>query len=500
MLHAPKTPRWLTPELVTLVAFVATATCVAAGLMGAAPDAPMEARPMAVGLAATAIAGAILVRIASARSEHAAASDVRALLMTILGGTALWALVFAVSGDRAWTGCALGATIGLVPSVVMGIVLALFGRTLRSVHMFAANDALERVGLVAGGASGLAGAIAIGFAARALLVIPAVSVALGLGLLATTWRRDTRRVAWLSDVYAGKAKGYKVVPLDEAHAHDETLAPLVPGSAVDAVLLEDASQGPGPYRGGDRPRPVALVQREAEPSLWPIRARAQRAGFFFAMTAALACAASFAQVTRARASSAHEAAKTAQGPRIACYEARAAFEYHAKEMGPVARALMLTPAQDPTIPVGEARLFLADAKGELPAPNVIARVLAAEEQLPCEGRPRLVVLAPTPRPFKLEVRITPEKGEDPAMVARWVREAVTAAFVPGETSAHESVQLGFYDRRVRWRVAAAVAQTTGVRGSEILIDGGKGDIVLAPAELARVDELTVVPAVQPSAF
>ncbi len=497
MLHAPKTPRWLTPELLVLVGFVATSECLAAALLGATgfgADPARAGRAAAFGFVATAIASALLGRLAL-REAPSRSADVHALLGASGVGAGLWSLVFALGGEGALAGLAFGATIGLLPSVSAGIVLALLGRTLRSVRMFAGHDALERVGLVAGGAAGLAGAIAIGFVAPRHVAIPLASACVGLFLLAATWRRDVQRCAWLRDVYAGKAPGYAVVPLDEAHIHaTEALAPLVPGSSVDAVLLEDPSQGPGPYRATHRPRPIALLQRDAGPSVWPIRARAQRAGLFFAMTVAMAAAASFAQLHRARAATERATVLAAPPARMSCYEARAVFEYRAKETDLAARALFLTHAEDAQIPVGEGWLYLATPRGELPTAAAIAEVLAAETQLPCADMPRIRVMSPVRRPFKVEARLTVEKGESPAAVAAWVRSALAEAFTPGGTSAHESVQFGFYDRKLRWRVVSTIAQTAGVRSSEILLDGKREDIALAPGELAWPEEIALVDA------
>ncbi len=494
MLNASKTPRWLSPELLVMVGFVATSECVAAALLGGA--ASLGARAAAGGLIGTAVGSALLARVAL-REAPSRAADVRALLGAVGVGASMWALVFALGGEGAARGLAVGATLGLLPSVGVGIVLALLGRTLQGVRMFAGQDALERVGLVAGGAAGLAGAVAIGFVAPRHVAIPIASACVGLVLLAMTWRRDVKRCAWLRDVYAGKAPGYKVVLLDDAHAHARTtehLAPLVPGSSADAVLLEEPTSptfARGAYRAAERPRAVALLQHDPGPSVWPIRARAQRAGLFFAMTVALAVAASFAQVHRARAASARAAIAATPSPRISCFEARAVFEYHAREKDEVARALFLTHAQDAQIPAGEGWLTLATARGELPAPDVIARVLAAEAQLPCEGMPRIVVKEPGRRRFKVEARLTVEKDETAALVASSVRAALTAAFEPGETSAHESVQFGFYDRKLRWRVVSTIAQTSGVRSCDVLVDGSRDDVALAPADLPRLEELTL---------
>jgi hypothetical protein len=489
MLHPPTTPRWLSPELLVVVGFLATSQCLTAALLGAGG---IGGRAALAGLVATAVASAVLVRISLRQDASSGTADVRALLGAAAVGAGLWGLVSSLSGEGLAAGLALGATIGLLPSVAAGVVLALLGRTIRSVRMFAAHDAIERVGLVAGGAAGLAGAVAIGFVAPRYAVIPAGSAALGLVLLAGTWRRDVKRCAWLRDVYDGKAPGYQIVPLDDTHV-TETLAPLVPGSAVDAVLLEDASHGGGAYRATERPRPVALVQRDPGPSVWPIRARAQRAVLFFAMTTSLACAATFAQVQRAGAAAPHPASASLPPP-IACREARGAFELHAKETGPVARALFLTTAQDRTIPADEGWLYLASSEGKLPSPEVVDRVLSGLARLPCADRPHIRVLAPVPRPFKVEARLTIEKGETPELVARWVREALAESFQLADTSAHESVQFGFHDRRVLWRVASTVSSTSGVHTSSILLDGQSQDIVLSPSELPVLAGVVLVDA------
>lgn len=488
MVHAPKTPVWLSPELLAVVGFVAVSECVAAALLGGAADLPHPGRAGVGAVVATALASALVARRAT-RDGSARAFDVSALVGSASVGAGLWGLAYALGGEGPVAGVALGATIGLPASLAVGVVLALLGRTLRSVRMFAANDALERVGLVAGGAAGLAGAIAMGLAAPRYLPVPAVSAALGLAVLALTYRRDARRVAWLRDVYAGKVAGYSVAPLDASHTRMAEIAPLVPGSTVDAVLLEDAAHGLGPYRAEGRPRPIALLQHDAAPSVWPIRARAQRAGLVFAMTVALGAAASIAQVHRARAESAKETALATPPPRMTCLEARAAFEYRARDAGEVARALLLTHAQQAQVPEGEGWLYLSDAHGALPPPDVVERVLSAEKQLACIGVPQLRAMAPLRRGFSVEVRL----AEGAAEMAPWVRAALTEAFQPGDASAHESVQFGFYDRRVRWRVVATVVQT-GARAREILIDGTRGDLTLAPAELAALDEIVIVDA------
>ena len=491
MLHVPKTPARarMSPELLVFAGFVATSECLAAALLGAGG---IGGRAAMAGLVGTAVASAVLVRLSLREDPSSRVADVRALLGTAAAGAGLWALVSSLSGEGAAAGLAFGATIGLVPSVAVGVVLALFGRTIRSARMFATHDALERVGLVAGGAAGLAGAVAIGFVAPRYVAIPGAAATLGLVLLAATWRRDVKRCAWLRDVYDGKAPGYHVVPLDEAHI-TETLAPLVPGASADAVLLEDVSYGGGAYRETERPRPVAFLQRDPVASIWPIRARAQRAALFLAMTVSLASAATFAQVHRARAAG-HELTAAPPPPPIACRAARGAFELHARETGPVARALFLTTAQDSAVPLDEAWLYLATKERELPDPSVVERVLIGFDRLPCEGRPRIRVMAPVPRSFEVVAGLTIEKGETPEVVARSVREALGDAFQLGDSSALESVQFGFYERKLRWRVVAAVSRTAGVHTSTILLDGQPADIALLPGELPVLARITIVDA------
>src|SRR5512140_2086332 len=137
MLNAPQTPRWLSPELLVMVGFVATSECVAAALLGGASGfGAAWPRAAAAGLVGTAVLSALLARLAL-REAPSRSADVHALLGAAGVGAALWGLVFALGGDGAVSGVAFGATVGLLPSVGVGIVLALLGRTLKSVRMFA---------------------------------------------------------------------------------------------------------------------------------------------------------------------------------------------------------------------------------------------------------------------------------------------------------------------------------------------------------------------------
>ena len=68
------------------------------------------------------------------------------------------------------------------------------------------------------------------------------------------------------------------------------------------------------------------------------------------------------------------------------------------------------------------------------------------------------------------------------------------AFQLGDSSALESVQFGFYERKLRWRVVAAVSRTAGVHTSTILLDGQPADIALLPGELPVLARITIVDA------
>jgi hypothetical protein len=480
-------PRWLTPELLVVVAFVASTACLAAALTGTQPS---TGRAAAAGIVATAVVAGVLARLALRRDGRA--HELRCLTGVAIAGVLVWGLVFALREESALgMGLALGATIGLPASIAAGVVLALFVRAVRSVRMFPTLDSLERVGIVAGACAGLAGAVSMGFVAPALLAVPIASAVLGLGMLALTWRRDVRRAAWLRDVYAGKAEGFAIVPLDETQIQGH-IEPLVPGAAADAVLVRDVvCSDNGPYRVVGRPRAVALAPRDAAPSVAPIRTRVHRTALLFTLTLGLGTAAAIAQAERARVES---SAQHAPPPaRIACEEARSVFEYRARQVPPVTRALFLTHAVDEAIPAGEGYLYLATADGTSPSATAALQVLDAVSQIPCAGMPLVSTRAPFLREFGVIARLSIDQGENPALVATWVRKALEFAFRPSDTSAHESVQFGYYDRRVRWRVAAAISQTEGVRSYELAITGGD-DIVLAPAELARLGEVTLIDA------
>jgi hypothetical protein len=234
---------------------------------------------------------------------------------------------------------------------------------------------------------------------------------------------------------------------------------------------------------------VALAPREAAPSVAPIRTRVQRAALLFALTLGLGTAAALAQAERARAASRAEHAPPPV--RIACQEARSVFEYRARQVPPVTRALFLTHTQDPAIPEGEGYLYLATDKGANPSPDIALQILDTVGQIPCAGMPLISARAPFVREFNVEARLSIDKGENPAEVAVWVRHALEAAFQPSDTSAHESVQFGYYDRKLRWRIAATISQTEGVRSYQLAIDG-RDDVALAPAELARLGDVTLI--------
>jgi hypothetical protein len=179
--------------------------------------------------------------------------------------------------------------------------------------------------------------------------------------------------------------------------------------------------------------------------------------------------------------------------RIACREARSVFEYRARQVPTVTRALFLTHAQDQAIPEGEGYLYLATAEGTNPPPEIARDVVLAVGQIPCAGMPLVRARAPIAREFTVNARLSIDRREKPAEVAAWVRSALAAAFTPSNTSAHESVQFGYDDRKLRWRVAATISQTEGVRSYELSIDG-RDDVTLAPAELARLGAVTLTDA------
>src|SRR5262249_25392212 len=156
----------------------------------------------------------------------------------------------------------------------------------------------------------------------------------------------------------------------------------------------------------------------------------------------------------------------------------------------VTRALFLTHTQDPAIPDGEGYLYLATANGTNPSPDVALQVLEAVGQIPCAGMPLVSARAPRVRDFRVDARLSMEKGARPQEVAVFVRNALEAAFHPADTSAYESVQFGYYDRKLRWRVAATISQTGGVRSYELTVDG-KDDVTLAPTELAHLTDVSL---------
>jgi hypothetical protein len=474
MLHLfAKTPRVWTPETLATLGFAAVSTSVASALLGGGH---LSSGPSGAVLLATASASAVLVRWIVRREQG---GDVAALVGAMVVGTGLWGGAFAF--EAPWgvvRGVAFGATIGLVPSVACGVILAVLARAVHSARTFATHDADERVGLVAGASAGLAGAMATGFASRPWIVVPIASALLGLALLVATWRRDGRRAAWLRDVFAGKLDGYRVLPIDELDLR-EHVSPLVPGASADAVLVADARSA-APYREAPRAHPVALVGRCAASSLAPLRARTQRAGLLVALIVALGVTAVGAQVRRAHAQAARRAA--ADAAPVACLAARVVFERRAMEEGPAPTALMMTHAQDPAIAEGEARLYVPEKD-----PAVEANIRRAVAAIPCADKPKIDVLAGVERPFDVEARLTIDEGDSPELVARAAREAIAASFAlrrgAAGALAGESVRFGYYDRRVRWRVAAALGETFGVRSYELSIDGER-DRALRPEEIA----------------
>jgi hypothetical protein len=288
------------------------------------------------------------------------------------------------------------------------------------------------------------------------------------------------------------------VPLEDVELREQ-IGPLVPGAASDAVLLEEPSAARGvPYRATDRSRPIALVQRDAGPCVQPIRVRAQRAGLFFALSVALASAAAVAQTQRAGASARLQAeVASAAAPRITCREARSVFEYRARTEGPTARALFLTHAQDSTLPEADGVLRLV-MRGGGPA-NLATRdrVLSAIDRIPCVDKPHVTFAEPIYRRFDVQATLRIEKGEEPAAVAQWVNEALRNAFTVDDSDFVEGVQFGYYDRKLRWRIVATIDETRGVRGSEILVDGQREDVALAPAELPVLGKVVLFDASSP---
>ncbi|MFI5301620.1 MAG: baseplate J/gp47 family protein [Polyangiales bacterium] len=188
--------------------------------------------------------------------------------------------------------------------------------------------------------------------------------------------------------------------------------------------------------------------------------------------------------------------------------AREDFEIHARRLPGVARALMLTSNEDPTIPENSGILFIIPTGGGLPTPALKNVVLTqVTETYPCTLTFQVVVQDPIYRPLDISTRVFLRPGAVPSVVRDRIRASLAAMFrvTAPDGTPNPSVDFGFNVRdadgnpagEVAWSdVFDAICETNGVRkmgdgAFDLKINGLPADVQLGLKEFPILRTVTI---------
>ena len=190
--------------------------------------------------------------------------------------------------------------------------------------------------------------------------------------------------------------------------------------------------------------------------------------------------------------------------------AREDFEIHAKELPSVARALMLTSDEDPTIAENAGILFLVPAGGGLPTPALKAAALRqVTEVYPCTLTFQPSAQDPVYRAVSLDARLFLAPTVSPAQrasIGRALRTRLADFFriTNKDGTPNLSIDFGFYlaERggapEIAWSdVFDLLAKTSGVRKIEpydLKLNGLPSDVKLAPREFPMLGDVRLLDA------
>jgi hypothetical protein len=189
--------------------------------------------------------------------------------------------------------------------------------------------------------------------------------------------------------------------------------------------------------------------------------------------------------------------------------AREDFEIHARRLPGVARALMLTSNEDPTIPENSGILFVIPSGGGLPTPALKNLVLTqVTVTYPCTLTFQVVVQDPIYRPLDISCRIFLRAGAVPSVVRDRIRANLAAMFrvTAPDGTPNPRVDFGFNVRdadgnpagEVAWSdVFDTICETDGVRkmgdgAFDLKINGLPADVKLGLKEFPILRTVTIV--------
>lgn len=187
------------------------------------------------------------------------------------------------------------------------------------------------------------------------------------------------------------------------------------------------------------------------------------------------------------------------------------FEVNARRVAGVARALMLTSDEDPTIDENAGILFVIPAGGGLPTPALKNLVRTqVTEVYPCTLTFEVSVQDPVYRTVNVETRIFLRQGQNGAAVRERIRTNLLAMFAVSNADGtpNADVDFGFNVRdaegnpsgEVAWSdVFNVVRDTLGVRKLDdgqagLRLNGATSDVALALREFPVLGTVTVIDA------
>jgi hypothetical protein len=188
--------------------------------------------------------------------------------------------------------------------------------------------------------------------------------------------------------------------------------------------------------------------------------------------------------------------------------AREDFEINARRLPGVARALMLTSNEDPTIAENSGILYVIPQGGGLPTPALKNQVLRqVTEVYPCTLTFQVSVQAPVYKPIAIEARLFLRQGASAAEVGSRIRERLAAYFRVSEPDGtpNPRVDFGFNLKdaegnpvgEVAWSdVFDVIRDTSGVRkmGSarlDLTLNGLPADVKLNVREFPVLGAVTL---------
>ena len=188
--------------------------------------------------------------------------------------------------------------------------------------------------------------------------------------------------------------------------------------------------------------------------------------------------------------------------------ARSDFEEHALEVPGVARALMLTSNEDPTVAENSGDLVIVPQGGGGPSQALLDQVLNQVTVVyPSTLTFQVRVLSANYRAVDIAARLYLRAGAAPADVGRRVRDRLAAFFAPSlpDGTPNATVDFGYYLRNddgtagVAWSdIAALIMETAGVKklgpsaALDLTLNGQDSDVPLGVREFPSLGQVTLL--------